>query len=138
MVAKLYRGKGLSKVMAVEVDLDVIRQLASIGCSYDEIGARFGLTGPQFKKRKDKDEQIREAYIEGMSEGKISIRRAMHHKAVDKLDFPAMRWLAMNRLDQREYKARDAEPEVQKVGSLRSLIERSLGKKSEDPDDDDA
>lgn len=48
-----------------EVDYDEVRRLASLGCSHDEIGARFNLSRRTVCRRLADDEEFAMAYEQG-------------------------------------------------------------------------
>ena len=60
----------------VEIEVDKVRALASIQCTYDEIAAVMGIKKRAFIDRINADPTLREAIDEGWANGRSSIRRA--------------------------------------------------------------
>lgn len=60
----------------VEIEVDKVRALASIQCTYDEIAAVMGIKKRAFIDRINADPALREAIDEGWANGRSSIRRA--------------------------------------------------------------
>lgn len=51
-----------------EVDYDEVRRLAALGCSHDEIGARFNLSRRTVCRRLQDDEEFALAYEQGRAQ----------------------------------------------------------------------
>jgi IS30 family transposase len=81
-----------------KIDVEQVRALARLGCTYDEIADVLGMARSTFgNKLKQKD--VREAYERGLSEGDVSIRRAQYDAAVNGKTAMLI-WLGKNRLNQ--------------------------------------
>lgn len=76
-------------------DKELIKDLARIMCTYEEIGEIIGITGEGVKKR------YKKIVEEGRAEGKKSLRRAQFEKALAG-DVRMQIWLGKQYLDQRE------------------------------------
>jgi len=76
-------------------DKDMIKRLASIMCSYEEIGYIIGMTGDGVKKR------FKKIIDEGRADGKASLRKAQFEKALAG-DCRMQIWLGRQYLDQKD------------------------------------
>ena len=76
-------------------DKDMIKRLASIMCSVEEIGYIIGMTGEGVKKR------FKKVIEEGRAEGKASLRKSQFEKALAG-DVRMQIWLGRNYLDQKD------------------------------------
>ena len=81
-----------------KVDVEQVRALARLGCTYDEIADVLGMARSTFGK-KLKQKEVREAYERGLSEGDVSIRRAQYDAAMSGKSAMLI-WLGKNRLNQ--------------------------------------
>lgn len=79
-----------------EVNIDVVRALANVGCTQEEIAAECGCSVDTLIRR------FREELDVGTLKGNISIRRAQFNKAVKKEDTTMLIWLGKVRLKQKE------------------------------------
>ena len=82
----------------IEVDPEQVRQLARLGCTWDEIAGvlKIGRTTLTARMREKK---YRDAYEQGVAEGDVSIRRAQYESAM-KGKTGMLVWLGKNRLNQ--------------------------------------
>jgi hypothetical protein len=76
-------------------DKELIKDLARIMCTYEEIGEIIGITGEGVKKR------FKKVVEEGRAEGKKSLRRAQFEKALAG-DVRMQIWLGRQYLDQKD------------------------------------
>ena len=74
-------------------DRDVIKRLAAIMCSYEEIGGIIGMTEEGVKKR------FKKVIDAGRAQGKESLRKAQFTRALDG-DTRMQVWLGKNYLNQ--------------------------------------
>ena len=82
----------------IEVDPEQVRQLARLGCTWDEIAGvlKIGRTTLTARMREKK---YRDAYEQGVAEGDVSLRRAQYDSAM-KGKTGMLVWLGKNRLNQ--------------------------------------
>ena len=82
----------------IEVDPEQVRQLARLGCTWDEIAGvlKIGRTTLTARMREKK---YRDAYEQGGAEGDVSLRRAQYDSAM-KGKTGMLVWLGKNRLNQ--------------------------------------
>ena len=76
-------------------DKELIKDLARIMCTYEEIGEIIGITGEGVKKR------FKKVVEEGRAEGKKSLRRAQFEKALGG-NVAMQIWLGKQHLDQKD------------------------------------
>lgn len=85
----------------VEFDLEVVRRLAAMHCTYAEIGAFFGCSHDTVQRRMGSDPDFRAAMEAGKGEGMISLRRLQWRSA--KAGSVKMQvWLGKQLLGQRD------------------------------------
>ena len=65
----------------IQVDADQVRELARLGCTWDEIAGVLSIARTTFVMRM-KEKKFREAYDRGIAEGNASLRRAQYDGAV--------------------------------------------------------
>ncbi len=82
----------------VDMPVEQVRELASIGCTQSELGRVFGLSQSQISRRLAK-EPYRSAWEGGRAEGDMSLRRKQHELAMSG-DRVMLIWLGKNRLGQ--------------------------------------
>lgn len=75
-------------------DKEMIKRLASLMLTYEEIGHVLGMTGEGVKKR------YRKIVEQGQAEGKASLRRAQYEVATEKKDVRMLIWLGKQYLGQ--------------------------------------
>ena len=81
--------------------LPLVRKLASIQCTDEEIAAGLGCSQDTLARGRKRDQEIDAAIIEGRANGRMSLRRAQYQKALD--GNPTMLiWLGKQILGQRE------------------------------------
>jgi transposase-like protein len=79
----------------------LVRNLASIQCTDEEIAAGIGCSQDTLARGRKRDQELDAAIIEGRANGRMSLRRAQYQKAMD--GNPAMLiWLGKQVLGQRE------------------------------------
>ena len=119
-----------------KIDVEQVRALARLGCTYDEIADVLGMARSTFGK-KLKQKEVREAYERGLSEGDVSIRRAQYDAAVNGKTAMLI-WLGKNRLNQTDRVETKTENEITDttgaVDKLHSAIDR-LARRSDASDD---
>ena len=77
-------------------DREVIKRLAAIMCSYEEIGGIIGMTEEGVKKR------FKKVIDAGRAQGKESLRKAQFKRAVEQGDTRMQIWLGKQYLGQSE------------------------------------
>ena len=81
--------------------LPLVRKLASIQCTDEEIAAGIGCSQDTLARGRKRDQELDAAIIEGRANGRMSLRRAQYQKALD--GNPTMLiWLGKQILGQRE------------------------------------
>tara|TARA_R100001463_G_scaffold76347_8_gene130456 strand:- start:7243 stop:7554 length:312 start_codon:yes stop_codon:yes gene_type:complete len=79
-----------------KLDVDLIKKLATIHCTYQEIAEIVGTSVSTLEKR------YKSIIEKGRSEGKKSLRRKQMEVALDKGDVRMLIWLGRNLLDQKD------------------------------------
>lgn len=87
-----------------DIDLSIVERAAAIGCSVPEIAALLGIGETTLNDRMRNDAETREAVERGRSGGKVTLRRAQWHLAVDEGNGPMQIWLGKQMLGQRDHK----------------------------------
>ena len=82
----------------IDMPVEQVRELASIGCTQSELGRVFGLSQSQISRRLSR-EPYRSAWEGGRAEGDMSLRRKQHELAMSG-DRVMLIWLGKNRLGQ--------------------------------------
>ena len=82
----------------IEVDPEQVRQLARLGCTWDEIAGVLKIARTTLVVRM-KEKKFRDAYEQGVAEGDVSLRRAQYDSAM-KGKTGMLVWLGKNRLNQ--------------------------------------
>ena len=81
--------------------LSLVRKLASIQCTDEEIAAGIGCSQDTLARGRKREPDLDAAILEGRANGRMSLRRAQYQKAMD--GNPAMLiWLGKQVLGQRE------------------------------------
>ena len=81
--------------------LPLVRKLASIQCTDEEIAAGLGCSQDTLARGRKREPDLYAAILEGRANGRMSLRRAQYRKAMD--GNPAMLiWLGKQVLGQRE------------------------------------
>ena len=81
--------------------LPLVRKLASIQCTDEEIAAGLGCSQDTLARGRQRDQELDAAIIDGRANGRMSLRRAQYQKALD--GNPTMLiWLGKQILGQRE------------------------------------
>lgn len=81
--------------------LALVRQLASIQCTDEEIAAGVGCSQDTLARARKREPEVEAAILEGKAKGRMSLRRAQYRKAMD--GNPALLiWLGKQVLGQRE------------------------------------
>ena len=81
--------------------LPLVRKLASIQCTDEEIAAGLGCSQDTLARGRKRDQELDAAIIDGRANGRMSLRRAQYQKALD--GNPTMLiWLGKQILGQRE------------------------------------
>ena len=80
------------------IDSELLRSLARLGCTWDEIAAVLQIARGTFSARM-KEKKYRDAYDRGIAEGNTSLRRAQYDSAVGG-NATMMIWVGKNRLGQ--------------------------------------
>ena len=81
--------------------LPLVRKLAGIQCTDEEIAAGLGCSQDTLARGRKRDQELDAAIIEGRANGRMSLRRAQYQKALD--GNPTMLiWLGKQILGQRE------------------------------------
>ncbi len=93
-----------------DIDLAVVEQLASIGCTLDEIAAVVGLSKRTLIRR-EKDAHFLEAIERGRAKGRASLRREQW-KAAQSGNITALIWLGKQLLGQRSFEREDKTAEL--------------------------
>ncbi len=96
--------------------LPLVRKLASIQCTDEEIAAGIGCSQDTLARGRKREPELDAAILEGRANGRMSLRRAQYRKAMD--GNPAMLiWLGKQVLGQRENFV-DHTPEAEECGVL--------------------
>ena len=96
--------------------LPLVRKLASIQCTDEEIAAGLGCSQDTLARGRKREPDLDAAILEGRANGRMSLRRAQYQKAMD--GNPAMLiWLGKQVLGQRENFV-DNMPETDECGVL--------------------
>ena len=66
----------------IEIDYEIVEELAKIHCTEGEIAKIIGVCPNTFTKRKRTDKRLQEVLAKGESEGKSSLRRLQYQKAM--------------------------------------------------------
>ena len=82
----------------IEIDPEQVRQLARLGCTWDEIAGVLKIARTTLVVRM-REKKFRDAYEQGVAEGDVSLRRAQMDSAM-KGKTGMLVWLGKNRLDQ--------------------------------------
>ena len=82
----------------IEIDPEQVRQLARLGCTWDEIAGVLKIARTTLVVRM-REKKFRDAYEQGVAEGDVSLRRAQYDSAM-KGKTGMLVWLGKNRLDQ--------------------------------------
>ena len=82
----------------IEIDPKMIRGLAQIGATWDEIAGILGIARTTLAVRM-REKKYRDAYEQGVAEGDVSIRRAQYDSAM-RGKTGMLVWLGKNRLNQ--------------------------------------
>jgi hypothetical protein len=82
----------------IEIDPEMVRGLARIGATWDEIAGILGIARTTLAVRM-REKKFRDAYEQGVAEGDVSIRRAQYDSAM-KGKTGMLVWLGKNRLNQ--------------------------------------
>ena len=81
--------------------LSLVRKLASIQCTDEEIAAGLGCSQDTLARGRKREPDLDAAILEGRANGRMSLRRAQYRKAMERN--PAMLiWLGKQVLGQRE------------------------------------
>ena len=81
--------------------LSLVRKLASIQCTDEEIAAGIGCSQDTLARGRKREPELDAAILEGRANGRMSLRRAQYRKAME--GNPAMLiWLGKQVLGQRE------------------------------------
>lgn len=80
------------------IDFDKISQLASFGCTDEEIASVIGISRVTLTNGRNK-KKYHEAKQEGINKSKVSLRQAMFKRAIKKDDPQMQKFLAKNMLD---------------------------------------
>lgn len=84
-----------------EIDLEVVRNAAGIGCSVNEIASVLGLSRSTIHKYMALNPEVQEAIDEGRDKGCETLRRLQWHKAEVGSDTMLI-WLGKQMLGQRD------------------------------------
>ncbi len=84
-----------------QINLDVVRRAASIGCTIEEIAALIGFSRGGFYDRLEQDPELKRTIDEGRETGRATLRRLQWQKA-NAGDSTMMIWLGKNMLGQRD------------------------------------
>ena len=82
----------------IEIDPEQVRQLARLGCTWDEIAGVLKIARTTLVVRM-REKKYRDAYEQGVAEGDVSLRRAQYDSAM-RGKTGMLVWLGKNRLDQ--------------------------------------
>jgi len=82
----------------IEIDPEQVRQLARLGCTWDEIAGVLKIARTTLVVRM-REKKFRDAYEQGVAEGDVSLRRAQYDSAM-RGKTGMLVWLGKNRLDQ--------------------------------------
>ena len=82
----------------IEIDPEMVRGLARIGATWDEIAGILGIARTTLAVRM-REKKFRDAYEQGVAEGDVSIRRAQYDSAM-RGKTGMLVWLGKNRLNQ--------------------------------------
>jgi hypothetical protein len=82
----------------IEVDPEQVRQLARLGCTWDEIAGVLKIARTTLVVRM-REKKFRDAYEQGVAEGDVSLRRAQMDSAM-RGKTGMLVWLGKNRLHQ--------------------------------------
>ena len=96
--------------------LSLVRKLASIQCTDEEIAAGIGCSQDTLARGRKREPDLDAAILDGRANGRMSLRRAQYRKAME--GNPAMLiWLGKQVLGQRENFV-DHAPETEECGVL--------------------
>ena len=82
----------------IEIDPEMVRGLARIGATWDEIAGILGIARTTLAVRM-REKKFRDAYEQGVAEGDVSIRREQYVSAM-RGKTGMLVWLGKNRLNQ--------------------------------------
>lgn len=85
----------------IEIDVQVMRRAASIGCNVDEIAALLGIGRSAFYLRLEEDPELQAAIDEAREQGRSTLRRLQWQKANAGSDTMLI-WLGKQMLHQRD------------------------------------
>ena len=97
----------------IPIDMDKVEELASQGCTVEEIAAYFNVNRSTLYRRAN----FKKTYQRGLEKCKMSVRRALFKKGVEQGDTKALIFLAKNILGMSDNpkKEEDTEEKVLKV-----------------------
>lgn len=111
----------------VAIDLETLKDAASIGCTYDEISVLLHISPSTFDRYVRDSQLVRDALEEGRAMGRGKLRRMQWHEA-EKGNPTMLIWLGKQLLGQRD-KQPDEEPAA---GRVRYVVEMPAPVASED------
>lgn len=102
------------------IDLDVVRNVAKIGGTHEEIAAVLGMSYYAYQDRMEHHPEIGAAYHAGRDSGKLTLRRKQWHGAMN--GNPTMLiWLGKQMLGQRDQAVLEVKEDGEKVALLQRL-----------------
>jgi len=105
----------------IVIDMEIVKQLAVIQCTYDEMAAVLGITLETFKQRM-KEPEFSSVVEKSRESGKASLRRTQYRLAMD--GNPTMNiWLGKQWLGQADRVETKGELAVREMPQLNVIIE---------------
>lgn len=94
-----------------EIDLDVVKSLASIGATQDEIASVLGVSKDWLQKERERDAALAIAMDEGISEMKTSLRRVQMQMALSG-NVAMLIWMGKQVLGQADKQENNSKTEI--------------------------
>ena len=98
------------QVVPAEIDVEVMKRAASIGCTMGEIAVMLGIARSAFYRHLEKDPSLRDIIEEGLESGKTSLRRHQWQRAEAGSDTMLI-WLGKQMLGQRDRLPDEIDPD---------------------------
>jgi hypothetical protein len=120
---RYFNSGSINMAKQINIDLDDVRRLAALQCTEAEAGAFFKITGKKFKKIMADFEEVQDAWEEGKSLGKTSLRRKQFRLASTSASMAIH--LGKNMLDQRDVSTTEL---TGRGGGAIEVMDMDLGK----------
>lgn len=103
--------------MELDIDLDLVRVLASKGSPLEEIAAYFRVKPAKLEK----DPDVMAAIEQGFADGKLKLREAQYEEAIDNRNTAMLKWLGANILGQTDKPPTKHETKIEINNSLTGI-----------------